>query len=456
MKKFFYYSILLLSLFACQKEDESGHDHSQSDIPLIKINTNGNTIVNEPKVNATLEVHQKTGIEFSVPIGIEYRGKFSYIVFPKKSYGFEMRNESSQEVSAAILGLPGDEDWILYAAANDFTLCRNVLIYQLSNEINRYAARTKWVELEVNNEYRGAYVLMEKIKRGSNRINITKLLDIDNTEPAITGGYILKIDKTDGDDWGDHMVYTEDISFRSNYSVTGQVLNYDPYGSKQGEETYFLYDSPKASNITSQQKEYIKNYVNAFEAALLAETFIGETRTYPDYIDVNSFVDYFILNELSANPDAYRLSTFLYKNRGGKLTIGPVWDFDFAFGNDSRSIEQGWIYQFNTSNPWDGWLVQFWWPKLMEDPLFKQAIKTRWTALRGTKLKDQYIYSIIDGYAEELTSNGVVARNFTKWEEFDVEPTTTKLNTAYQTEIDEMKDWINGRLAWMDQQIGSF
>jgi len=449
----FWILIFSLVIFSCQEEE--GKQNVLS-IPIIKINTNGNTIANEPKVSATMAVYENNSMQMSTPIGIEYRGKFSYIVFEKKSYGFEMRDVNSLETSLPILDLPADEDWILYAGANDLTLCRNVLIYQLSNEIGRYAARTKWVELEINNEYRGAYVLMEKIKRGTNRINITKLSESNNDETSITGGYVIKIDKTDGEDWADHMVYTDAISFRSNYSVTGQPLDYEPYGTKLGEETYFLYDNPKATNITAQQKAYLQNYIDAFESNLLNETYIGELRTYPDYIDVSSFVDYFILNELAANPDAYRLSTYLYKDRGEKLSIGPIWDFDLALGNDGRSQQQGWIYQYNSSYPWDGWLVQFWWPKLMEDPLFRLAIKNRWSELRQSKLSEQHIYSIIDEHTDYLLTNGVVTRNFTKWNEFQINPTDANLKEKYEEEVIKLKEWISGRIDWLDQQINNF
>ena len=445
----------MLGVLASCSEDHPSQNNSAT-IATVKINTAGNTIVNEPKVPATFSLFKDGEVSVSAPIGIEYRGKFSYIVFPKKSYGIELKDESGEEASLPLLGMPASDDWILYASYNDKTFCRNVLIYDLSNRMQRYAARSAFVELELNGDYDGLYVLMEKPERGADKINITKMLASDIAGEAVTGGYILKIDKTDGEDWADHMIYTEAISFRSGYGVYNNVLAYEPFGTKQGEETYFLYDNPKAYEISAEQRDYIKSYVDAFETALSTETFEGTSRNYLNYIDLDSFVDYFILNELGANPDAYRLSTYLTKDRNGKLKMGPVWDFDFGFGNDDRSTTERWIYQYNTNYPLDGWLVPFWWPQLMSDPLFRQAVKERWNELINDELSIVNIEAMVDGYATELINSGVIERNFSRWDVLDGSPAENEMVEAYNDEIDELKAWIESRHAWMDVQIQDF
>lgn len=424
----------------------------EGQVPYIKINTIGSTIQDSPKIGAEMTVFVNKEEVLRAPIGIEYRGSTSFTLFAKKSYGLETRDDSGDGVSVEVLGLPEEEDWILYGPYSDKTFLRNVLIYELSNEIGQYASKTKFVELQINETYQGTYVLMEKIKRDKNRVDIKKL-DPEDTDPVdITGGYILKIDKTSGDGNPDAL-YTEDISFRSDFGVSGNALSYAAYGQKRGEETYFLYEYPKEDDITTIQKAYIKGYIDDFENALLGTG----TGSYTDYIDVNSFVDFFLLNELSANPDAYRISTFLHKNRGEKLKMGPIWDFNIAFGNDSRSSSEKWIYKYNLDYPNDLWLVPFWWEKLMADAQFKAAIKTRWNELKGTVFSQSHIESKLNEHIAFLDEAGSIDRNYKKWQVLGVPLSFNSfVGQTYDDEVDYVKGWIANRIAWMDSQIQGF
>lgn len=439
--------------------DETGFENSS--IPFISINTNGNTIVNEPKVIADMSIYINQTLELQTPIGIEFRGSTSLRLFEKKSYGIETRNAADEDIDLEVLGFPEEEDWILNGPYSDKTLLRNVLIFQISNEMGRYAPRTRFVELQINGSYRGVYAFMEKIKRDGDRVDIEKLTTADNDAAVITGGYILKIDKTSGDtendDWPGDQAYTENLGFRSDFDPSGNRINLAPYGPKQGPETYFLYEYPKNDNITAAQKEYIQQYMSEFESALLGDNFSIGQRTYLDYIDRDSFVDFFILNELSANPDAYRLSTFLHKDRGGKLAMGPIWDFNLAFGNDGRSQTQTWIYRYNEIAPNDLWLVHFWWTRLMEDPEFRSAVKTRWNSLKSGLLNSNRINSMIDTHVQLLDENGALGRNYDKWRVIGVPlPFNSFVGATYEEEIQYVKTWITDRISWMDSQIQGF
>ena len=288
------------NLTAGMTEEESEIDEDEVPLPQVNIYTNDNAkIVDEPKVNGKIVISDDGVISYQGNIGIEIRGASSQM-FPKKSYGFETRDENNDDLDVALFDFPEEEDWILYAPYSDKSLLRNVLIYDLSREINRYASRTIFTELSINDYYKGVYVFMEKLKRDSNRININKLKEDENSGEDLTGGYILKIDKTAGSNLGSG--YNEQNSFTT------------PHLPK----TYFMYDYPKAEDITAAQKTYISKYIQDFENALSAKNFTDPLNGYNSFIDINSFIDFFLLNEISNNVDGYRLSTYMHKDKNEK------------------------------------------------------------------------------------------------------------------------------------------
>ncbi|MCK4747069.1 MAG: CotH kinase family protein, partial [Bacteroidales bacterium] len=372
------------------------------------IDTKGVLILNEPKVPAEMNIYIRKAKVQTANIGIEYRGSTSFRLSDKKSFGIETWDIDGNDIDVAFFDFPKEEDWILSghivnlenSYMFDRTLMYNHFGYQLFQKMGRYASRSKFVELEINGDYQGVYAFMEKLKRDENRINIERLEAGDNDTESITGGYILKIDKTAGGDlnidqpleyfesnWEDDARYTSDISFRSQYDINGELIDFEPYGPPyhpdQYLETYFLYEYPKSGTISEPQKSYIRNYIHDFETSLLTDDFATETRTYTDYIDLGSFVDFFILNEVCRNVDAFRLSTFLVKERGGKLRMGPVWDLDIGYDNGDRVPIDDWVINYNGFVDRDPWMMPFWWPRLMEDPLFRTALKARWAGLRS-------------------------------------------------------------------------
>lgn len=408
-------------------------------LPTIKIDTNGAEIVDEPKIPAQFQIFQENIILEEHNIGIEIRGSSSQF-FDKKSYGFETWDENNEDLNVPLAGFPKEEDWILYGPYSDKSLIRNVLIYKLSNLMNRYATKTKFYNLEINDEFLGVYVLMEKIKRDKNRVDISK-----NKAEDISGGYIIKIDKITGD--GDSL--NSNIAFMSEYTPAGNKgLN---------RNVHFLYEYPKNDDISDEQKEYIQDYFRRFENSLASENFNNEVDGYRQFIDVDSFVDFFILNEISKNVDAYRISTFMHKDKGKKLNMGPIWDFNIAFGNADYcggDLTSGWAYQFGDLCPLDGMQVPFWWDRLMQDTNYLVALEERWTFLRSNILSNDNVLDLIDELSLEITESGAVDRNFGKWLVLGkyIWPNNF-IGNRHSEEIDYLKQWIIERLSWIDQQI---
>jgi hypothetical protein len=325
---------------------------------------------------------------------------------------------------------------------------RNILIYDLSRDINRYASRSLFVDLTINDNYQGVYVFMEKLKRDSERIDINKLKDDENSGEDLTGGYILKIDKTAGSNLGDG--YNELNSFDSKYY---------PIDSISGQKIHFLYEYPKAENITMQQKEYISKYISDFEDALKSDDFKDLNLGYAAYIDAPSFIDFFLLNELANNVDGYRLSTFMHKDKNEKLKMGPIWDFNLGFGNVdycSGGETDVWAYKFNERCPADFWLIPFWWDKLLQDPAFVAQLQERWNMLRGGVFSESSILAKIDNYENTLKKSGSLEENFKTWDILGmyIWPNNFVGNT-YAEEMDYLQNWVGNRLSWMDNAINS-
>ena len=404
-------------------------------------------IVDEPKVPAALTIRSLDSIFYEGIIGIEIRGESSQF-FDKKSYGFETWDAQYNDIDVALIGFPEEEDWILYGPFSDKSLIRNKLIYELSNQMERYATKTEFVELTINYEYKGLYIFMEKLKRDKNRINISKLENGDIDEESISGGYIIKIDKSDMEDGS----YSDYNSFQSKFDV---------FGNENGDiRINFNYEYPKPGEIHANQKNYIKNYFYEFESSLASENFKDPNDGFRKYIDEDSFIDFFILNELSNNVDGYRLSTYLQKDRNEKLVIGPVWDFNLSFGNaDYCGGERYdvWCFKFNERCLGDYWNVPFWWNRLVEDENFVIKLKERWNQLRTNVLSDNNLMTLIEEQYSFLNNEtDIINKNFNTWKIFGIYiwPNSFIGNNYYE-EIDFLKNWIKNRTQWLDESINN-
>lgn len=421
---------------------------TSSNLPIIVINTHGAEIPDEPKIPADMGIiYNGVGVRnqltdpfnhYNGKIGIEIRGKSSQS-FPMKSYSIELQDAAGNDIEQVILGMPKEADWVLYAPYTDKTLMRNFLAYTMSREMGNYASRCRYVEVILNGDFRGVYILEEKIKRGSGRLPITKMAATDNSGDAVTGGYIFKIDKKDPDE-------------------QSWVSPYRPVGNPS-RSIEFIYEYPKSENISTPQKIYLQSYIDSFEKALSGPDYRDPDLGYRRFADLASFVDFFIVNEVSRNVDGYRLSSYFHKDRaskGGKLKAGPVWDFDLGFRNAdycSGSDISGWSYQFNSVCKDDYWLIPFWWDRMMTDSGFAGSLRCRWKNLRSTSLSEQRLYFLVDSVNALLGEAS--ARHFQRWPILGqyVWPNPQPIPSNYSGEITTLKQWLGQRLAWIDQNI---
>ena len=334
--------------------------------------------------------------------------------FAKKAFSIEAWNELNRNKDIEPLGLPAESDWILNARSQfDRSLMRNTFIYELSNQVGRYATRTKFVELfkddnggdlNYSSDYAGVYTFMEKITRDKDRVDVERLPDSVTEEPAISGGYIMKIDRLDPGD--------------SGLSAGGRSLGW-------------VY--PKEEDVTSAQSSWLRDYLNAMNTSLSGSS-------YADYIDVDQWIDHHWMNVLTLNADALRLSTYFHKKRNERMAFGPIWDFDRSMDStDGRD---------DNPSTWQGGTNYFtypWWSTLFEDENFWQQYIDRYFELRNSEFATTNIHSIIDGMAAEL--NEAQVRNFQKW--------SSQLPRfgGYQGEVDHLKTWLATRLTWIDGQF---
>ncbi|MFV8749416.1 CotH kinase family protein [Nannocystaceae bacterium ST9] len=415
----------------------------ESNLPLILIDAGGQPILDDPKIDADMLVIDNgegalncvsDSPAFAGPIGIETRGSTSQM-YPKKSYGIETRDEFGDDLDVSILGMPAESDWVLYGPYPDKTLLRDALTYHLHTQMGHYSSRTRHVEVLLDGEYRGVYVWMERIQQDAGRVAISDIDEGDVAGDALTGGYILKVDKLTGD------VGSSWVS---------------PYSS---EVTLQVHD-PKDSKIVPAQAEYIQAKVTQFEHVLAGPDFADPLLGYPTWIDVDSYIDFMILQELGRTVDGYRSSSFFYKDRDsvdGRFVAGPMWDFNLSYGNADYCeafSTSGYQYEFD-SVCGDFFTVEipFWWQRLLEDPKFADALRCRWESLREGVLSDEAIAAWVEAEALELAD--AQARNFERWPILGVYVAWNPyVGATYADEIDYLLKWISDRAAWLDENLG--
>src|SRR5664279_4310662 len=336
MKRFFLIFCILSIVFLSAYPQS----FTDSNMPIVLINTDGGVeIPDAPRVFANMKIiyrapglrnyltDQNTTayINYNGRIDIETRGSSSQTL-PKKQYGLTTyKADNVTKLNVSLLGLPADNDWILNGLGFEPSLIRDYLCYNLSRMMGEYASRTIYCEVVLNGSYIGLYVLQEKIKQGSDRVNVKKILATDNTYPNVTGGYITKADKSNADD---PVAWT-----MSSYVANSYVT--------------FIHSLPSPTDVTGQQNDYIHS-----EFEKLANTVsLGNSSFesgYPSVIDIPSFVDFMIISEFSANADAYQFSTYFHKDRNGKLRAGPIWDNNLTFGYDLAI----WNFDRSKYNTW--------------------------------------------------------------------------------------------------------
>jgi hypothetical protein len=366
--------------------------------------------------------------DLATPVAMTVRGSSS-AGFPKKSYGIELHHPTGGHSSLPLLGSTADDDWSLIAPwFFDPTSIKNSFIYTLSNRLGRWAPATQPVELFLNTDaetnvadYAGIYVLTEKIEIDPLRVNISPLGS--GSAADITGGYLLKLDSPDADEFG----------FSTTRDVPGSV-------------SQIIVANAKAADLSTAQRDYIQTYIQTMEDTLATDRDGGfATRNYLDFIDRASWVDHHLLNVFASNFDAFERSAYFSKDRGGKLVAGPVWDFDRSFGAAT----------FNATTPWDRWFVEGgvnffqtgWWGMITRDPEFMQDWVERWQSLRQGLFSENNLLALVDSLTATIGPEAI-ARDAARW------PLDIPEYAAGRTGgVAQMKTWMTNRIRWIDEQF---
>ena len=320
---------------------------TDSNLPIVVIDIDGGaTIPDEPRVYGNMKViwHQDGSrnyltdinnpafLNYDGRISIEIRGSSSQLL-QKKQYGLTtLQADNVTNNNVSILGMPSENDLVLNGLAYDQTGMRDFLSYELSERLGQYAPRRVYCEVVINNDYKGLYIFLEKIKADKDRVNVVKMDETCNNYPKVTGGYITKADRADN---GDPVAWT--------------MQGYGG-GWWGGSSTTFVHHYPHPEDITTAQHNYIHDVFNAL-ASKAGSHDTSVASGIPSVIDIPSFVDFMMMGEFSSNVDVYELSTFFHKDRLGKLRAGPIWDYNLAYGHDefgNRSLY--YVWQFDNSD----------------------------------------------------------------------------------------------------------
>jgi len=391
-----------------------------SALPVLSVATDNGAEISSKEDYASAKYTMKSDagqIIDDSTLDIRGRGNSTWEM-PKKPYRVRLTD------SAPLMGMPANRHWVLLANYSDKTLIRNDVAFEMSRRLGlEYTPRSTFVELWVNGTDRGIYQLTEHIRIADERVNIPQLDEGDTAPDKITGGYLIEIDARRGED--------------------------------------FCYESPKTGVVFclsdpedllepgwENQRAYIEAYINQTEDALFSDHFTDPATGYAAYIDVDSAVNYYLVNEWVKNVDSPQFSSvYLYKKRDGKLTFGPVWDFDLAIGNVD--------YTNNFGDPGDpaGWYVRKapWFARLFQDPAFEAKVKARWAQLEASGAVEG-IFTYIDNRASRLS--GVQTNNFQIWDILNTKVWPNRVVTgSYEGEVNAMKTWLRTRTNWIDSQL---
>ena len=377
---------------------------------------NGVMAVFEPDVSGRTRLTNP--VDLISRIGVHRRGS-STGGNGKVNLRLETRDEMDADQAFELLGLPAESDWVLFGPYTfDRALIRNPFIFELSRQMGRYASRTRFVEVYGNfvdrhlsqYDYLGLYTLEEVIKADANRVAIDRLSTQQNSEPEITGGYIVKNDRPSGD--------------------AGEIVS------------SLVLVEPDPSLISREQRAYLSDFLVDVQQAVRHN---HADLHYSDVLNVEPTIDHHIMRIFTLERDSFNLSTHLHKDRSGKLQYGPIWDFDRSMGMDvdDRAVDPSGFGNFGAH----------WFEYLFKDPDFNQAWVDRWQELRKSIFTDENFAEIIDGMAAEIAEAQV--RNFSRWPE--VAPNGGQFSTSglvgWEGEISHLKGWLSRRLIWIDEQL---
>ena len=307
--------------------------------------------------------------------------------------------------------MPEDKKWVLLAELSDKSLIRNKIARDFGKMSDlEYTPNVEYIELYINEQRQGTYLFGQKVEESSNRVNVGDL------------GYLIEIDQLDRIDPED--VYFSPVLFTQQ--LQNNVFNIKHPDTQFDDEHYRLID----------------NHINQFESVLFSNDFTNPTTGYEAFIDVDSFVDWYLINEIAKSVDAAWYSSIYFSYiPGEKIKMGPIWDFDLSYGNvdysDSQYEEGFWI----RANPW----IQ----RLFEDPAFEQKVEERFSYYYNNLGE---ILSKIDGYANQI--NISQKNNYEIWPTLGVYvwPNPVYFDT-YPEEVSQLKNWLSGRMNWLNSNF---
>ena len=441
--------------FAVNATSGTVYTNFASNLPVIMVNTGTKNFPSCPVANETASKHAEEMKEkLSVDVRILSDGKIVYdrkarmayrgsssLNFLKKSYAFcpgdancGDAKKGADYVKTAKLNMLGigeaaDKDWVLYAAAAAPSMLRNRMVFETYQAMRpgEWGVKSRYVELIINGEYKGVYLMMDKITQNKKRVNVEWSVK-DETKR----GFILKFDKTDVVDRSKDYPDGDEKTFLSKYSGAHNITTYDAKNDQAFEIEY-----PEKGDIEDEGGNwydvinFIQGMINNFETALSA----GEYQKVQQIIDYESWADWFILSEYTKNVDAFRAScVFVYD--GTKLKATPLWDQELSFNNQSVHANR---YTGDTGNKGcenvtgllikndrvysDSFAAPFWFTgklaggkgteklaaktftgALLNDPCFVQMVKNRWEAHKSGALSNASLTALITNYEKELTS----------------------------------------------------
>lgn len=426
-------AFLLSGVVGCSGGSDSGAPQTQSTqtvqptrevaeaLPVLSITVNSGAEITSKETYeaARYRLTSETGhVLLDSTLEIRGRGNSTWEM-PKKPYRLRLTS------STAILGMPANRHWVLLANYSDKTLIRNAVAFDLSRRVGmEYTPRNVQVELHLNGTYRGVYQLAEQIRIGPDRVNIPEL-DVDDTTPdLITGGYLIEIDFRKGEDYCYESPRTA-IDFCFSNPETLLEPGWEPH------------------------RAYIDGYLAQTEAAMFSDQFADPVAGYAAYLDVDSAINFFLITEWLKNVDSNLVaSVYLQKKRNGKLTFGPVWDFDLSIGNVDFLSDTG----LDAGSPED-WYVRYasWFARMFQDPAFEAKVKVRWGQLKASGvLEDTFTY--IDKQSRWLSK--VQVKNYQLWDTLGTYVWPNRVVTgSYEGEVAAMKAWLRARTNWMDAQL---
>ena len=375
-------SFMPSAYFKVRSEDFGVVPKLNTGLPIVYVDTQNGWAINskETFVPAALRIEGTEEYEGLEDVTCEIRGRGNTTwEWPKKPYLVKM------EKKQGVLGMPKHKRWVLLANFMDRTLMRNLVSMKVASLTRLdWTPRCVPVELVLNGVHKGSYLLIEQVRVDKNRVNITEMEPTDNDGEAVTGGYLLELDFHYDNEvqWGDP--HGGCVQWGRNGGI--------PFGVKY----------PDEDDLTSQQLTYIKNYVYETAEVLYGDNFTDPENGYAKYIDVDSFIDYWIVFEVMGNHELGNPgSVYMHKDRGGKLVAGPCWDFDWG------------VLSYRTSPRAEYDLLNdeaIWYAQLFQDPAFRAKVKARFQELLPELKK---IPDYMDECEKLLTESAKL--NFAMW-----------------------------------------